>query len=155
MGQQLNEEGGEHLLVAVAIDKDKSSQNALKWALENLVVKGQTITLIHVNTQGLQSHLPPFQYLCIFFFLNCSNIFETTNAIESISIVVANVVLGQQNEASANNLFIPFRCFCTRKDVSNQRLLIKITPHTYFLFEITAHLIFTSCIINTIISKAW
>lgn len=37
-------------LVAVAVDKDKGSQNALKWALENLVQKGQTITLVHVRT---------------------------------------------------------------------------------------------------------
>jgi len=56
MGQQLNDDGG-HPMVAVAIDRDKSSQNALKWALENLIVRGQTITLVHVNTQGLIS--PP------------------------------------------------------------------------------------------------
>lgn len=35
-------------LVAVAIDKDKRSQDALKWATENLISKGQTIILIHV-----------------------------------------------------------------------------------------------------------
>lgn len=34
--------------VAVAIDKDKSSQNALKWTLENLATRGQTLALIHV-----------------------------------------------------------------------------------------------------------
>jgi hypothetical protein len=38
-------------LVAVAIDKDKSSQNALKWDLDNVVTsKGESITLVHVNT---------------------------------------------------------------------------------------------------------
>lgn len=35
-------------LVAVAIDKDKRSQDALKWAAENLINRGQTIILIHV-----------------------------------------------------------------------------------------------------------
>lgn len=39
-------------LVAVAIDKDKSSQSAFKWTLDNLVQKGQTLTLIHVNTKA-------------------------------------------------------------------------------------------------------
>lgn len=39
---------GRNGLVAVAIDKDKRSQDALKWATENLVSKGQTIILIHV-----------------------------------------------------------------------------------------------------------
>lgn len=34
--------------VAVAVDKDKGSQNALKWAVENLVNRGQTLVLIHV-----------------------------------------------------------------------------------------------------------
>lgn len=40
--------GGRNGLVAVAIDRDKGSQHALKWASENLIAKGQTIILIHV-----------------------------------------------------------------------------------------------------------
>lgn len=39
-------------LVAVAIDKDKSSQNALKWAVDNLLQKGQTILLLHVKPRA-------------------------------------------------------------------------------------------------------
>ena len=39
-------------LVAVCIDKDKNSQNALKYATETLAHKGQTIVLVHVNTKG-------------------------------------------------------------------------------------------------------
>lgn len=35
-------------MVAVAIDKDKYSQHALKWAIENLLARGQTVVLIHV-----------------------------------------------------------------------------------------------------------
>lgn len=35
-------------LVAIAIDKDKGSQNALKWTIENLLTRGQTVVLIHV-----------------------------------------------------------------------------------------------------------
>lgn len=35
--------------VAVAVDRDKSSQQALKWAADHLVTKGQSIFLIHVN----------------------------------------------------------------------------------------------------------
>lgn len=40
--------GGRNGLVALAIDKDKASQHALKWAIGNLLKKGQTIVLIHV-----------------------------------------------------------------------------------------------------------
>ena len=39
---------GRNGLVAVAIDKDKSSQYALRWTVDNLLVKGQTVILIHV-----------------------------------------------------------------------------------------------------------
>jgi hypothetical protein len=33
----------------VAIDKDKGSQYALKWAADNLLNRGQTVILIHVS----------------------------------------------------------------------------------------------------------
>ena len=36
-------------MVCVAIDKDKGSQYALKWAVDNLVGKGKYVTLIHVK----------------------------------------------------------------------------------------------------------
>lgn len=35
--------------VAVAIDKDKGSQYALKWAVDRLLSRGQSLTLIHVK----------------------------------------------------------------------------------------------------------
>ncbi|KAK1282510.1 U-box domain-containing protein 34 [Acorus calamus] len=63
-------------LVAVAIDKDKGSQYALKWAVENLVVKGQTIML-------------------------------------------------EQLDAQTKALFLPFRCFCTRKDIHCKDIVLE------------------------------
>ncbi|RZR98650.1 hypothetical protein BHM03_00028042 [Ensete ventricosum] len=56
-------------LVAVAVDKDKSSQNALKWALDNVAVKGQTIFLVHVITKlsataAASQLLVPFRCFC-------------------------------------------------------------------------------------------
>lgn len=38
-------------LVAVAIDRDKGSQIALKWAVDNLLMKGQTVVLVHVRVR--------------------------------------------------------------------------------------------------------
>ncbi|KAJ0900824.1 hypothetical protein HanPSC8_Chr08g0318141 [Helianthus annuus] len=35
-------------LVGVAIDKDKYSPHALKWSIEHLLTRGQTVVLIHV-----------------------------------------------------------------------------------------------------------
>jgi len=39
-------------LVAVAIDRDKNSQGALKWAVDNLLQKGQTVVLVHVKPRA-------------------------------------------------------------------------------------------------------
>lgn len=38
--------------VAVAIDKDKGSQAALKWAVDHLLGKGKNVTLIHVKLKN-------------------------------------------------------------------------------------------------------
>jgi hypothetical protein len=38
-------------IVAVAIDTDKGSQIALKWAIDHLISKGSTIVLIHVKVK--------------------------------------------------------------------------------------------------------
>lgn len=39
-------------LTAVAIDRDKGSQNAIKWAIDNILTKGQTLVLIHVKIRS-------------------------------------------------------------------------------------------------------
>ncbi|KAL0553228.1 hypothetical protein IC582_007117 [Cucumis melo] len=38
--------------VAVAIDKDKGSQGALKWAIDHLLQRGHTVFLIHVKLKS-------------------------------------------------------------------------------------------------------
>lgn len=43
-------------MAAVAIDKDKGSQYALKWAVDNLLGKGKSVTLLHVRQK--QSSAP-------------------------------------------------------------------------------------------------
>ncbi|WOL17397.1 U-box domain-containing protein 52-like [Canna indica] len=76
-------------MVAVAIDKDKSSQNAFKWALDNVVTRGQTLTLVHVNTKGSSAG----------------------HEEDSNSFIIREI-------------FSPFRCFCTRKDVQCNDVIV-------------------------------
>ncbi|TYI59003.1 hypothetical protein E1A91_D10G002800v1 [Gossypium mustelinum] len=50
-------------LVAVAVDKDKGSQNALRWAVEHLLSRGQAVVLIHVTKPTYEtSSLAPTKY---------------------------------------------------------------------------------------------
>lgn len=39
----------------VAIDKDKGSQYALKWAIDNLIGRGKNVTLLHVKIRPSNS----------------------------------------------------------------------------------------------------
>lgn len=45
------DEGSPYISTAVAIDRDKNSQQAVKWAVENLNLKDDRIVLVHVSTQ--------------------------------------------------------------------------------------------------------
>ncbi|KAL1224185.1 U-box domain-containing protein 35 [Cardamine amara subsp. amara] len=74
--------------VAVAIDKDKNSQNALKWTVENLTTRGQTLALIHVLPK---SHSSP-------------------DIEEGLS-------QKQQMEKQTKDLFVSFHCYCSRKEI--------------------------------------
>ncbi|KAL9995249.1 putative rossmann-like alpha/beta/alpha sandwich protein [Helianthus debilis subsp. tardiflorus] len=80
-------------IVAVAIDKDKYSQHALKWAIEQLLTRDQTIVLVHVNNKTPATGATP-----------------DGNKL--------------QNDKVMKDLFLPFRCFCTRKHVCTFPILL-------------------------------
>lgn len=61
--------GGGNGLVAVAIDKNKGSQYALKWAVDCLLTRGQTVILIHVLHGTSSPVSSKFSYLSIFLFI--------------------------------------------------------------------------------------
>ncbi|KAJ0234404.1 Kinase with adenine nucleotide alpha hydrolases-like domain-containing protein [Hirschfeldia incana] len=68
--------------ITLAIDRDKESQNALKWIVDNLVSKGQTLTLLHVKLKQSSS-----------------------------------LSSGNKSSDDVAELFLPFRCYCARKEV--------------------------------------
>ncbi|KAH8503958.1 hypothetical protein H0E87_011559 [Populus deltoides] len=98
-------------LIAVAIDKDKGSQIALKWTIDNLLVKGQTVILIHVNLKS------------------------------SLSSYYASPRLNQISDSNgtsspdSKDLFLPFRCFCTRKDINCKDVVLEDTDVAKALIE--------------------
>lgn len=68
-----NEEGLPVTLTAVAIDIDKNSQNAVRWAVDHLLINTHpSITLLHVRNKKTPSRrypplLPPSFASTIFF----------------------------------------------------------------------------------------
>ncbi|XP_060179567.1 U-box domain-containing protein 52-like [Lycium barbarum] len=86
-------------LIAVAIDKDRGSQIALKWTVDHLLARGQTVLLIHVKLK--QSANASGQ---------SPNIKSNQNSDEAGSG-------NNQLDPQTKELFIPFRVFCARKDL--------------------------------------
>ncbi|XXG70959.1 hypothetical protein AAC387_Pa07g0318 [Persea americana] len=106
MSQEERKDDGQGLTV-VAIDKDKGSQHALKWAADRLVKKGETIILLHVNTKS-------------------NTIPNPMGSRVSMSDVHDNVASAYKSEMQAQNkeFFLPFRCFCTRKGVQCKNVVL-------------------------------
>ncbi|KAF8389484.1 hypothetical protein HHK36_026179 [Tetracentron sinense] len=109
-------------LVAVAIDKDKGSQNALKWAVDNLLSKGQTVILIHVSQETSSVPTPMGNHVSI------------SDVNEEIASAYRHQV-----ETQSKELFLPFRCFCTRKDIQCRDVIIEDTDVVKALVEYVTH----------------
>ncbi|CAB79841.1 putative protein [Arabidopsis thaliana] len=97
-------------LVAVAIDRDKNSQGALKWAVDNLLQKGQTVVLVHVKPRASSLSTNPS--------INSNS--SKTSQINGDSSLVCG-----EPEGSYKQLFLPFRCLCSRKDIQCKDVLLE------------------------------
>lgn len=107
----VNQKKGE--TVAVAIDKDKGSQYALKWAVDNIVAKGKSVTLLHIKLRTSYVPTP-----------------SGNNA--------APTEINDENSKAfiqAKELFLPFRCFCTRKDIQVSEVVLEDTDVARALCE--------------------
>ncbi|KAJ0235809.1 Kinase with adenine nucleotide alpha hydrolases-like domain-containing protein [Hirschfeldia incana] len=81
--------------ITLAIDRDKESQNALKWTVDNLVSKGHnTLTLLHVKIKQFPSLPSSGSY-------------------------------PNRSGDDGPELFLPFRCYCARKDVLCQDVIVE------------------------------
>ncbi|KAL9665619.1 hypothetical protein QQ045_021040 [Rhodiola kirilowii] len=127
-------------LVAVAIDRDKGSQYALKWAVENILSKGQTVVLIHVIKQSSGHSSNPFfieTYFDYFPFLVPNRSNENQLAV-TFNFAAWNpfgymtdgnnayaAAQKKQLERDTQDLFLAFRIFCTRKDIQCHDVTLK------------------------------
>ncbi|KAG4380707.1 hypothetical protein GLYMA_15G000700v4 [Glycine max] len=101
--------GGGNGLVAVAIDKNKGSQYALKWAVDCLLTRGQTVILIHV-LHGTSSPVSRGKEVII---CNISNSSASPGS--------------YQLDNTIKDLFLTFHCYCTRKDIQCLDVLLEDT----------------------------
>ncbi|RDY11304.1 U-box domain-containing protein 35, partial [Mucuna pruriens] len=101
--------GGGNGLVAVAIDKDKGSQYALKWAADSLLTRGQTVILIHVSHS------------------TSSPVSRGNEAI--ICNISSSCEFPQRHQLdnTTKDLFLTFHCYCTRKDIQCLDVLLEDT----------------------------
>ncbi|CAA7408807.1 unnamed protein product [Spirodela intermedia] len=95
---------------AVAIDKDKNSQLAVKWAVDNLLMNSPAIVLIHVRSPANIS-------------LGFSMSEVTTEAVR------------ERLESEMNQLFLPYRGFCARKGMQLKEVVLEETDVAKSIIE--------------------
>ncbi|MCD9641078.1 hypothetical protein HAX54_026912 [Datura stramonium] len=101
MMSQRRNSGEKEKATVVAIDKDKGSQYALKWAVDNLIGKGKNVTLLHVKVRPSNS-------------LPNADVNDGTPR-----------VYRSDPDSQAKELFLPFRCFCNRKNIQVNEVVIE------------------------------
>ncbi|XP_027343134.1 U-box domain-containing protein 35 [Abrus precatorius] len=89
-------ENGEGV-IAVAVDKERGSQYALKWAVDNLYPRSKLIKLVHVVQR---SPLPPS---------NSGN---------------SEIATQQESDGRGMEVLLPYRCFCTRRQVQFECVIL-------------------------------
>ncbi|XP_077240913.1 U-box domain-containing protein 52-like [Tasmannia lanceolata] len=100
---QNNQDNG---LVAIAVDADKNSQQALRWAADNLLSKGQIFVLLHVHRTSV---IPTLAGQPV--------------PIEEVDEEVASAFL-QQMHAQTKETLLPFQCFCGRRGLQCKEVIL-------------------------------
>uniref|UniRef100_K3YZA5 RING-type E3 ubiquitin transferase n=1 Tax=Setaria italica TaxID=4555 RepID=K3YZA5_SETIT len=83
---------------AVAVDGDRGSQYALKWAADHILSRGRPFFLIHVRRKPTSLHAPGGKQFAI------SHVQDDVSA-----------SFHAQMDLQAKDLMLPFQCFCSRR----------------------------------------
>ncbi|CAJ2674830.1 U-box domain-containing protein 35-like [Trifolium pratense] len=113
---QWDKKDGVNGIVAVAIDTDKGSQNALKWAIDHLITKGSTIVLIHVKVKPTSS----------------------SNSTPRAGIVEQCTIVPKDPDEFTKEIFRPYRVFCARKDIHCKDIVLEHGDVSKALIEYTS-----------------
>ncbi|KAG1342602.1 U-box domain-containing protein 52 [Cocos nucifera] len=97
-------------LVAVAIDDDRNSQHALKWAADHVLTRGQMFYLLHVRRKIPNIQSPIGQQL----------------SISEVNDGVASAFL-EQMDFQTKELLLPFQCFCNRRGLQFKEVILDNT----------------------------
>ncbi|KAL2553878.1 Protein kinase protein with adenine nucleotide alpha hydrolase-like domain [Forsythia ovata] len=108
MSQRGNNGDKKEEMVAVAIDKDKGSQSALKWAVDHLLGKGKRVTFLHVKQKASIASALGSQAS----FSDNDNVVKTYKG---------------PMDSQTKEMFLPFRCFCTRKNIQVTEIVLEDT----------------------------
>ncbi|CAL5205128.1 unnamed protein product [Lathyrus oleraceus] len=120
---QPDKKDGVNGLIAVAIDKEKGSQNALKWAIDNLLTRNATVILIHVKVVASS-------------FSSTPSIFTASKSTRGATNANGNDNLTRSKDTEAQkNIFLPYRVFCTRKDIQCKDVLLEDSDVTKALVD--------------------
>lgn len=96
-------------LIAVAVNNEKESHHAFKWATDNLLTRNANVILIHVKILAPDAEI---------------NANDNDN--DNYSLLIC-----KEPDADALYMFLPYCVFCTRKDVScisfTEKIKVKIS----------------------------
>lgn len=130
-----------HTLVnstVVAIDKDKNSHYAVRWAVDHLfnMVNNAKMILVHVRLKNSNRRY----LLLIFFFSNHTQI--ASSKLDELRNVVADG--GNIDDNELNQLFVPYRGYCARKGVY---FLIQAFPRNLICYKSLSNCFFCLAIV--------
>ncbi|KAJ4816156.1 kinase with adenine nucleotide alpha hydrolases-like domain-containing protein [Rhynchospora pubera] len=108
-------------IVAVAVDNDRNSQYALRWAADHLLARGQIFYLLHIRRKitsvpTLDGHLP----------------------ISHVDNEVALQFL-EQCDLQTKELLLPFQCFCSRRGLQCKEIILDETDVSKGIVDFVMH----------------
>ncbi|ESQ42052.1 hypothetical protein EUTSA_v10015633mg [Eutrema salsugineum] len=84
--------------IAIAVDRDKTSCQALKWAVEHYIPRGGTVKLVHVIQKSAVNANAP----------------STDDELSE-----------RQHSDKRNTQFLPMRCLCMRRNIQSEVVLLE------------------------------